>query len=1377
MKTFVVLSLALLLAICGAYVLTPSQESLADAPTPTIISISPNPVEVGTQITLHASATDNDGDQVQIRVDWNDGTIDEYGTPQNSGSTFTLNHTYAANGQYTVTVTAKDINEEDCGCSATELVEVTNPPNDPPETANVSASGNEDEVIAVTLTGTDTDGSVDQFYLDNHPPNGALFLDAATTNPANAGSAYAATTGNLTLYFKPDANWSGNTQFKFAAIDDNGTKDSTSATASIAIAEVNDPPDAVDDDYSVERGNTLNESTPGVLGNDIDPDSSLTAAIITNPSDADSFTLNTDGSFSYTHNGSLNTSDSFTYIANDGTSDSNEATVTITIESAPPVAIDDDYTVDEESSLNEAAPGVLINDTDPETDPLTVTLETDPLYDPAFSLNPDGSFTYTHDGSETISDSFTYIANDGTSDSNAATVTITINPTNDPPTGINLCCNTVDEGQPIGTRVGDLETADVDSNTFTYTLVSGDGDTDNASFQIAGSELQTNAIFEYAVQNSFSIRIQTDDGSGGTSEDDFTITVNEPNYPPTDITLSSSNVEEHKPAGEIVGTFSTTDESSSDTHTYSPVNGDGDTDNASFAISNADILTAEEFNYETKNSYSIRVETNDGNGGTFQKSFTIAINDGNDPPIGISPNTLSVNENASDDTSIDVIIAEDLNTADTHNFTITSQEHTGAFSIGSTSGEITVADASQLDYETDSSHNITIEATDSGGLTYSETISIDIQNINEAPLAATDSYSVIRGNSLGIPSPGVLGNDSDPENDSLTAKVVDEPNYGTVTLVPNGSFTYTHDGSQTPDTDYFTYQANDGALDSEAITVTITITPPTIPAISNPTATSFTKVSATLGANVTSDGGTPITQRGIVWSTSIEPTLQDCSGSETTTGTTGIFTISATGLEIGTTYHYRGFATNSEGTSYTADATFSTAPRLSNIKITSSVNEGSAATLSGSITAATSTTLSINWGDGSNIETKTYSSTTTEFNNVTHIYADGPESHTINLTLTDVDGSSDTTSISLTVEDVPPTVNISGSPNPVDEGSTFTLTISEPVDPGSDTITKYRVFWGDTTNQEYTNRNNITHVFEEAASSVTIIILIFDEDTNYNAGEYTLKVTNVTPKAIDDSYATNENSSLTINASSGLLANDTNPADEPLRVSSVNSSATNGTVTDWNDDGSFTYKTNGAFKHLEDGETATDTFSYTLTDGDGSTDTATVVITINGYTHTTPPAPEPSIYSLNITTVPEGSGSVILNPSGDLYMEDTVVILEAVPGEGNLFTSWSGDLTGGQNPETITINSNKTITASFVATAQTSPTTVSTGTKSSGTPTQTGTSTGEGENDSSSGGMTLWIYMGPLLAVGIILAIIRFYTIGGFTDIRKSWTKMKARYS
>ena len=122
---------------------------------------------------------------------------------------------------------------------------------------------------------------------------------------------------------------------------------------------------------------------------------------------------------------------------------------------------------------------------------------------------------------------------------------------------------------------------------------------------------------------------QTDDGEGGTYEEVFTITVNDManDQPPTDITLDSTDVDELEPIGTVVGTFTTTDLDGIGTHTYSLVAGIGDTDNASFTIAGDQLLTAAVFDFLVQNTYSIRVETDDGAVGTFEKQFTITVND------------------------------------------------------------------------------------------------------------------------------------------------------------------------------------------------------------------------------------------------------------------------------------------------------------------------------------------------------------------------------------------------------------------------------------------------------------------------------------------------------------------------------------------------------------------------------------------------------------------------------------------------------------------------------------------------------------------------------------------------------------------------------
>src|SRR5207244_2000392 len=170
-----------------------------------------------------------------------------------------------------------------------------------------------------------------------------------------------------------------------------------------------------------------------------DPDGPVgVVTLVSGPAHAASFTLNADGSFTYVHDGSETTSDRFTYKLSDGPHDSKVTALIINIAvNDATVADNDAYSVNEGGTLTVAAPGVLGNDTDADGPAIHAVLVSGPAHAASFALNADGSFTYVHDGSETTSDSFTYKANDGSLDSNVATVTITINPVNDAPVANN----------------------------------------------------------------------------------------------------------------------------------------------------------------------------------------------------------------------------------------------------------------------------------------------------------------------------------------------------------------------------------------------------------------------------------------------------------------------------------------------------------------------------------------------------------------------------------------------------------------------------------------------------------------------------------------------------------------------------------------------------------------------------------------------------------------------------------------------------------------------------------------------------------------------------------------------------------------------------
>ena len=102
----------------------------------------------------------------------------------------------------------------------------------------------------------------------------------------------------------------------------------------------------------------------------------------------------------------------------------------------------------------------------------------------------------------------------------------TVTNENDAPTDIALLGNTIEENLPVGTAIGSLTTTDIDiSDTFTYSLVTGDGDTGNASFEISGDQLLSNESFNFEVQSSYSIRVRTTDLGGLFFDKIFTITV------------------------------------------------------------------------------------------------------------------------------------------------------------------------------------------------------------------------------------------------------------------------------------------------------------------------------------------------------------------------------------------------------------------------------------------------------------------------------------------------------------------------------------------------------------------------------------------------------------------------------------------------------------------------------------------------------------------------------------------------------------------------------------------------------------------------------------------------------------------------------------
>jgi PKD repeat protein len=114
--------------------------------------------------------------------------------------------------------------------------------------------------------------------------------------------------------------------------------------------------------------------------------------------------------------------------------------------------------------------------------------------------------------------------------------------------------------------------------------------------------------------------------------------------------------------------------------------------------------------------------------------------------------------------------------------------------------------------------DVTIQVSDDGNLTDTDTFQITVNPVNDAPVAFGNGFGINEDATLIVSAPGVLGNDSDIDGDPLTAALVSGPSSGLLTLNADGSFSYTPD----PDfngTESFDYVANDGTLDSNIATV------------------------------------------------------------------------------------------------------------------------------------------------------------------------------------------------------------------------------------------------------------------------------------------------------------------------------------------------------------------------------------------------------------------------------------------------------------------------------------------------------------------------------------------------------------------------------
>jgi VCBS repeat-containing protein len=250
------------------------------------------------------------------------------------------------------------------------------------------------------------------------------------------------------------------------------------AIALAAAAPLHAQITAADDAYSTQPSLPMTvPAAAGVLVNDSGGNrASYSAALVTNVASG-ALLFGADGGFFYLPNIGFTGNDSFTYQVSDGTSQSNVATVSITVSgipNAPPTAAGDTYTGGEDTQLDvAAATGVLANDTDPEGGALTAVLAAS-TSEGTLTLNADGSFRYTPRAGYVGNDQFSYRARDsGGALSDTATVAIAVNNTNDAPVAGADSYNT-NEGQTLNVNANNGvlgNDTDPDGDALTAVLV------------------------------------------------------------------------------------------------------------------------------------------------------------------------------------------------------------------------------------------------------------------------------------------------------------------------------------------------------------------------------------------------------------------------------------------------------------------------------------------------------------------------------------------------------------------------------------------------------------------------------------------------------------------------------------------------------------------------------------------------------------------------------------------------------------------------------------------------------------------------------------------------------------------------------------------